>query len=365
MFVPSPQQALHTLNKKSPPVLSICIPTYNSASLLKVMLEALLPQVALTNGKVEVWVSDNASEDNTAKIVSAAQQHGPVNYWCHQKNTGPVNNVISSATKLACGEYVWLLGSHSLIMPGALKLVLDVLEKNKQFDLFYTNFRCANYPEHWPVTVPGGYSGEFSYLANEDKGKREITHWYELIKSSSSLCTQLYAHIVKQSIWQEFWGDEYFEEDYVDGKTTYPHTYMIAATSLHKPTYYIGSPVITIFEGAQHWRALLTRGKVYIQGLPDLIKLFERKGLPAERLKEAQDFNKRLLYQVASSYFYRSGENRRQIWGLLILKTSRSPYLVPIVWKAFLDAERSIFSRAINRWMRFLKIYYQYIFWRC
>lgn len=51
------------------PLLSICIPTYNHAELLK-LLVSLVPQLLLT-GSVEIVVSDNCSTDHTAEIVGA------------------------------------------------------------------------------------------------------------------------------------------------------------------------------------------------------------------------------------------------------------------------------------------------------
>jgi len=52
------------------PLLSICMPTYNRADLLELALRSLIPQVAATNGEVELIVSDNCSSDHTPNVVA-------------------------------------------------------------------------------------------------------------------------------------------------------------------------------------------------------------------------------------------------------------------------------------------------------
>ena len=50
--------------------LSICIPTYNRAEYLKEALDSIIKQINDTNrDKVEICISDNASEDNTKELI--------------------------------------------------------------------------------------------------------------------------------------------------------------------------------------------------------------------------------------------------------------------------------------------------------
>ena len=52
------------------PVLSICIPTRNRCHLLRLSLESLTRQPIFSNtDAVEIVVSDNASDDETAEVV--------------------------------------------------------------------------------------------------------------------------------------------------------------------------------------------------------------------------------------------------------------------------------------------------------
>ncbi len=348
-----------------PPLLSICIPTYNGARFLQVTLEALLPQARDVGSQVEVLVIDDVSPDNTPEVVEAARKYGPFRYIRNKFNLGGNNNEIGAATKHATGEYIWAWNQHCLIYPGALARVLGVLANNRHLDLFYANFRCAEFPQHWPKSAVGGYAKEFAYPANEEFNDRLIEHWHELIKGSSAVCTQSYAHIVKRGIWKEFWGDTYIKENYVDAATTYPHTYMIVCTSFHKPSYYIGAPTITIYNGAQTWGATLTRCKVYVFGLPDLIMHFSRQGLAYRQLVGAKEFSKSQLYRVALDFFREKPRNASRLTAKLLWRSLRYPYLIRPIWRGFIESESSLFARQFISAREAVTASYQYLFYRC
>ena len=73
------------------PLLSICIPTYNRAEFLKDALDSILRQINENNkDKVEICISDNASEDNTEELVEEYQKKSPIPiiYHKNEKNMG-------------------------------------------------------------------------------------------------------------------------------------------------------------------------------------------------------------------------------------------------------------------------------------
>ena len=59
------------------PLLSIAVPTYQRAAMLRVMLQALLPQEAELRDRVEVCIGDNASTDSTADVVESERDPQP------------------------------------------------------------------------------------------------------------------------------------------------------------------------------------------------------------------------------------------------------------------------------------------------
>ena len=108
------------------PKLSICIPTYNRAPLLKECLGSVLPQV---NNKdmVEVIVVDNASPDDTKVIVEGyMSSYGCPRYHRNPKNMGYTGNQLK-CIDLASGDYVAFLCDDDAYASGEVDEILRVL----------------------------------------------------------------------------------------------------------------------------------------------------------------------------------------------------------------------------------------------
>ena len=64
--------------KMSEKLLTIAIPTYNGEKTISNMLDILLPQCLKYIDKIEVFISDNASTDDTALKIRV---HGSTRYF--------------------------------------------------------------------------------------------------------------------------------------------------------------------------------------------------------------------------------------------------------------------------------------------
>lgn len=114
--------------------LSLCIPTYNRASLLREALQSIAGQVC--HG-VEVVVCDNNSSDETGEVVDEFRPlFSNVTYFCWPENMGADRNVLKTI-EVANGEYCWLLGDDDQLEAGALNHVFTLLDQG--FDLIYLN----------------------------------------------------------------------------------------------------------------------------------------------------------------------------------------------------------------------------------
>lgn len=292
------------------PLLSICLATYNASHLLRVTLGAALPQVAEAGGRVELLVVDDGSTDDTAAVVSVAENLGPVRYIRNEHNLGVNANLVHGPSRLARGRHVWVWNQHCLLYPGALARLLAVLEEHPELDVFYGNFRCATYPDDWPESAVGGYDGAYRYLANPSLEDAPVTRWWDLLEARSCICTQSYAHIVKREIWTGYWDTHTIGTSFVDARSSYPHTCMLVDRVFHHPSHYIGSPLITIFNGAQSWSALQSRAGVYLRGYPELVNLLRRRKWRGRRLADAQRWGAAFAGEVIRQALL---ENRKDV----------------------------------------------------
>jgi len=109
--------------------LAICIPTHNGRkSQLRELLDSIAQQ-QFEKGRVEICISDNASTDGSAEMVTAYAKRTdvPIHYFRFSKDMG-VRNFIN-AIGLAKAEYCWLMGSDDAMMPGSLQAVLMALDE--------------------------------------------------------------------------------------------------------------------------------------------------------------------------------------------------------------------------------------------
>lgn len=125
-------------------VLSICIPTYNRAQLLRGCLENIIPQAR--EHEIPIYISDNASEDDTAGIVSAARRkYRHVYYSKNPSNLGADHN-IAIVLKRSRSKYAWLFGDKYRLFPGAVDAVLGQVPAT-ECDLIVVNNSNTCYPD--------------------------------------------------------------------------------------------------------------------------------------------------------------------------------------------------------------------------
>ena len=110
---------------KMNPKLTISIPTWNRAEFLRENILTMLPGIqALPVGSVEIFISDNASTDDTSEFLAQLSGAYPfIRYVCQPENMG-ANANFYTVLKEANGKYVWLMGDDDHINPDSLSRIL-------------------------------------------------------------------------------------------------------------------------------------------------------------------------------------------------------------------------------------------------
>lgn len=111
------------------PLLTLCIPTFNRAPFLDILLSKIEKQTGeFVNIRfLELIVSDNCSNDNTSQIVHKYLNKGlAITYIRNDSNLGMDGNFVQCFKK-ATGKYIWLLGDDDFLKDGALnKIMLEL-----------------------------------------------------------------------------------------------------------------------------------------------------------------------------------------------------------------------------------------------
>ncbi|ARU49446.1 Abequosyltransferase RfbV [Sulfurospirillum diekertiae] len=127
-------------------LLSIVVPTYNRADFLDYCLEFHIPLAREYN--IQIFISDNASTDNTREIVSKWMKEYPLlKYHQNASNVGPDRN-FEIGLKLPDTEYIWLLGDTYQIPSNGIEYFLRLFPENNKYEVIICNVenRVLNIP---------------------------------------------------------------------------------------------------------------------------------------------------------------------------------------------------------------------------
>jgi len=125
--------------KKFNPLVSVILPTYNRANLIKDALNSIFAQ---TYKKYELIIVDDGSTDNTKDIIKDYLKMDKVKY-IFQKNQGP-GGAFTSGIKKSRGRFIAIHASDDLWLPVYLEILVSAL-KNSIEDIGMVYSNCFNY----------------------------------------------------------------------------------------------------------------------------------------------------------------------------------------------------------------------------
>ena len=262
------------------PLLSICLPTYNRAELLRECLASVGPQVAALAPRVELVISDNCSPDGTREVVDEAAKKWPLVYHRNDCNIGGTANFIRVAS-LARGEYVWLIGDDDLVTAGSLEHLLGVLQAHPDVDFIYANTSVR--PAEIRATLSGSLPPPVMSegVQCQDPDDHQVRRWEELIDWRYDIAPMV--GVMKLVFRREPWVEATNSRLYNDSRYTriipwFGQAMLMAVSMVGRPAYYVARPCTLVFCGHQEYSDQVP----YIFGLllHDLIDFYAEAGVP-------------------------------------------------------------------------------------
>ncbi len=133
-----------------PKILTLSIPTWNRASLLKNLLTEISQKITEYNldSDIELLVSNNNSEDSTDEIIqSLKQKYSFITYNRNSTNIGGKSNVLKSM-ELASTPYVMFFGDDDNVHVENFRAVIEILKNKSDIGvLLDTTLSKFQYPE--------------------------------------------------------------------------------------------------------------------------------------------------------------------------------------------------------------------------
>lgn len=121
------------------PLVCICIPTYNTASTVRETLASILNQ---TYSNLVVHVSDNASTDDTLKVIESIAD-ARVTIHRHEENIGGEGN-FNRCIQLAEGKYTAIFHADDIYDPDMVAKQVAFLEANPEAGAVFTEAKLIN-----------------------------------------------------------------------------------------------------------------------------------------------------------------------------------------------------------------------------
>ena len=188
-------------------MLSICIPTYNRASRLQHCLQSIEAAAIGINHEFEVIVSNNASTDNTSKILSDWKFTNPNAYLkvlSNESNLGAYLNITRIVEEAKGAKLFWLT-DDDLMLPWGLQYIFDEMNKS---DIEYTKFALISYLEQSKVSYVYGGANDIDTL-NLDMNNLlkiyEVSHVLTGSLVSKDICRRILdddqPNIYPSSVW--------------------------------------------------------------------------------------------------------------------------------------------------------------------
>lgn len=150
----------------APPLVSICIPTYNMARFVGQALESALAQ---TYPSLEILVSDNASSDDTAAVLSKYRD-SRLTMSRNSTNLGPVGN-FNKLIVASRGKWIKFLEADDLLKPECVSKMVAAASRCQSVGIVC----CAR--------ILIGPSGEL--LGFTRKGKARVAPGTEILRQAS------------------------------------------------------------------------------------------------------------------------------------------------------------------------------------
>jgi glycosyltransferase involved in cell wall biosynthesis len=105
------------------PLVSICIPTYNSAKYIRTTVNSALCQ---DYGNVEVIVCDDGSTDNTSIVLNDMTSRGVISYYYKENGGGGASSARNMAISKARGKFILPLDSDDIILEDCVSSLMEL-----------------------------------------------------------------------------------------------------------------------------------------------------------------------------------------------------------------------------------------------
>jgi hypothetical protein len=258
-----------------PPLLSICISTYNRAPWLARTLPHVLQQAQPYGDLVEVLVVDNTSPDDTPALTARFSAWPNLRVHRNPKNVGMLGNLAVCARE-ARGDYVWVIGDDDLVLEGALERVLAALALHPDVELVYLNYAFTRFDQPRELSrvdevVQGAVP--FSTFRQDTHSPRLAT----IAARSPNCFTAIYCLVFRADHARGAYGQDTSGPPFSSLATCVPTTLYVVEHMMDRPAYWVGDPCLVVNMNVSWMRYA---SLFILERFPEIFDRMEARGVP-------------------------------------------------------------------------------------
>lgn len=116
------------------PLVSIVVPTYNGAEYID---EAMISAIGQSYKNIEIVVSDDASTDNTLKIIEGYHERTTIPIRIYNHKPSGIGANWNHSIKQAKGKYIKFLFQDDVLMPHCIERMVSIAESADNVGMVY------------------------------------------------------------------------------------------------------------------------------------------------------------------------------------------------------------------------------------
>jgi glycosyltransferase involved in cell wall biosynthesis len=268
------------------PLLSICVSTFNRAHWLQHSIPHLLESTKKYGTLIEVLVVDNASSDDSSRLLNELKSNYNFNLIINPINVGMLGNLAVTA-KAASGEFTWILGDDDFIDPDAIESILKIIWNHPAINMIYANYSHINFePDEFRDYLD---LRKNSVLIEPDSASFYVERILEMSSKTENFFTAIYCCIFRSDHARKCFEiyDESKPFESLEGCV--PTTKYVLDNLLQEPGYWFGKNLITVNTNVS-W--LRYADLWVLDRFPEIYNRFESAGVPRN---EVDKYRKRSI----------------------------------------------------------------------
>ncbi len=187
------------------PKISVCIASYNHSEFIEQALESVFSQ---GYKNLEVIVVDDCSTDGSVAVLNKLAKKYPINLILSEENQGP-SLAANKAFFEAKGEYVALLGSDDLMLPGRLHAQAKYLMEHGNVVAVFTDMqifdKSGNRPQN-AEQIDAAFNLQYFNVRKQLLAGNILTAPSAMIRRKDLLAVNCYSPLLRYVQDFELWG---------------------------------------------------------------------------------------------------------------------------------------------------------------